>query len=141
VGAATLAQPYVGIAVIAGAALAVIGCLLPWIDAFGQTANGFDGGYVTSLGDGDGKDAWLILAIAAAAALLGVLHFKARNSLASLALIALGAALVGIAGYNTWKIVDAADSLKYVGIGLYMTIAGGLVTALAGLLGPQMSPS
>jgi hypothetical protein len=139
VGAATLAQPYVGIAVIAGAALAVIGCLLPWIDAFGQTANGFDGGYVTSLGDGDGKDGLLILAIAAAAAVLGGLHFKARNSLAGLAIIALGAAIVGIGGYNLWKVFDAADSIKYVGIGLYIIIAGGVVTALAGLFGPRMA--
>jgi hypothetical protein len=141
VGAATLAQPQVGIAVIVGAALAAIGCFVAWVDIQGYTANGFDGGYVTSLGDGDGKDAWLILAIAAAAAALGVLHFKARNSLASLGLIALGVAIVGIAGYNVWKIVDLSDSMKYVGIGLYLTIAGGLVTALAGLLGPRMSPS
>ena len=141
VGAATLAQPYVGIAVIVGAALAVIGCLVAWVDVLGNTANGFDGGYVTSLGDGDGKDGLLILPIAAAAALLGALHFKGRNSLASMGLIALGAAIVGIAGYNLWKIYDFADSLEYVGIGLYMTIVGGLVTALAGLFGPRMSPT
>ena len=141
VGAATLAQPYVGIAVIVGAALAAIGCFVAWVDFMGYTANGFDGGYVTSLGDGDGKDGLLILAIAAAAAVLGGLHFKARNSLAGLAIIALGAAIVGIAGYNLWKVFDAMDSMKYVGIGLYMPIAGGLVTALAGLLGPRMSPS
>jgi hypothetical protein len=141
VGAATLAQPYVGIAVIAGAALAVIGCLLPWVDALGTTINSFDFGYVTNSNGGDGKDGLLILAIAAAAAVLGGLHFKGRNSLASLAVIALGAAIVGIAGYNLWKVFDAMDSMKYVGIGLYMTIAGGLVTALAGLLGPRMSPS
>ena len=136
-----MAQPYVGIAVIVGAALAAIGCLLPWIDAFGQTANGFDFGYITNSNGADGKDGLLILAIAATAAVLGGLHFKARNSLAGLAIIALGAAIVGIAGYNLWKVFDAMDSMKYVGIGLYMTIAGGLVTALAGLLGPRMSPS
>jgi hypothetical protein len=140
-GAATLPQPYVGIAVIVGAALAAIGCLLPWVDFLGITANAFDFGYVTSLGDGDGKDGLLILAIAATAALLGALHFKARNSLASMALIALGAAIVGIAGYNLWKVYDAMDSMKYVGIGLYVTIVGGLVTALAGLFGPRMSPT
>jgi len=141
VGAVTLAQPYVGVAVIVGAALAVIGCLLPWIDAFGQTANGFDFGFVLDSNGGDGKDGLLIIPIAVVAAVLGGLHFKARNSLASLAVIALGAAIVGIAGYNLWKVFDAADSMKYVGVGLYMTIAGGLVTALAGLLGPRMSPS
>jgi hypothetical protein len=141
VGAATLAQPYVGIAVIVGAALAAIGCLLPWVDFLGITANAFDGGYVTSLGDGNGKDGLLILPIALVAAVLGGLHFKGRSSLASMAFIALGAAIAGIAGYNLWKIYDAADSLKYVGIGLYMTIVGGLVTALAGLFGPRMSPT
>jgi hypothetical protein len=140
VGAATLAQPYVGIAVIVGAALAVIGCLLPWVDALGTTINSFDFGYVTNSNGGDGKDGLLILAIAAAAAVLGGLHFKARNSLASLAVIALGAAIVGIAGYNLWKVFDAMDSMKYVGMGLYVTIVGGVVTALAGLLGPRMSP-
>ena len=134
-----MAQPYVGIAVIVGAALAAIGCLLPWIDAFGQTANGLDFGFVMDSTGGDGKDGMLILPLAIAAAALGVIHFKARNSLASLALIALGAAIVGIAGYNLWKVFDAMDSMEYVGIGLYMTIAGGLVTALAGLLGPRMA--
>ncbi len=141
VGAATLPQPYVGIAVIVGAALAAIGCLVAWVDVLGYTANGFDGGYVTSLGDGDGKDGLLILPIAAAAALLGALHFKGRNSLASMGLIALGAAIVGIAVYNLWEIYDFTDSLEYVGIGLYMIIVGGLVTALAGLFGPRMGPT
>ena len=141
VGAATMAQPYVGVAVIVGAALAAIGCFVAWVDVQGFTANGFDGGYVTSLGDGDGKDAWLILPIAVVAAVLGSLYFKARNSLASLTVIAVGVAIVGIAGYNIWKIVDLSDSMKYVGIGLYMTTAGGLLTAGAGLLGPRMSPS
>ena len=49
--------------------------------------------------------------------------------------------IAGIAGYNLWKIVDAADSMDYIGIGLYMTIAGGIVTAVAGLLGPRINPS
>jgi len=141
VGAAALAQPYVGIAVIVGAALAAIGCLLPWVDALGTTINSFDFGYVTNSNGGDGMDGLLILPIAVVAAVLGGLHFKGRNSLASLAVIALGAAIVGIAGYNLWKVFDAMDSMKYVGIGLYMTIAGGVVTALAGLFGPRMSPS
>ncbi len=141
VGAATLPQPYVGIAAIVGAALAAIGCFVAWVDIMGYTANAFDGGYVTGLGDGDGNDGLLILAIAAAAALLGALHFKQRNSLASTGLIALAAAIVIIAGYNLWKIYDAMDSMEYVGIGLYMTIVGGLVTALAGLFGPRMSPT
>jgi len=141
VGAATLAQPYVGIAVIVGAALAAIGCLLPWIDAFGQTANGFDFGFVMDSNGGDGKDGLLIIPIGVVAAVLGGLHFKGRNSLASMGLIALGAAIAGIAGYNLWKMYDGSDSLEYVGIGVYVTIAGGLVTALAGLFGPRMSPS
>jgi hypothetical protein len=141
VGAATLPQPYVGIAVIVGAALAAIGCFVAWVDVLGYTANGFDGGYVTSLGDGDGKDGLLILPIALVAAVLGGLHFKERNSLASVGLIALGAAIVGIAGYNLWKIYDFTDSLEYIGIGLYMTIVGGLVAALAGLFGPRMGPT
>lgn len=140
-GAAALAQPYVGVAVIIGAALAVIGCLLPWVDALGTTINSFDFGYVTNSNGGDGMDGLLILPIGVVAAVLGGLHFKRRNSLASMGLIALGAAIAGIAGYNLWKVFDAADSLKYVGMGLYVTIVGGLVTALAGLLGPRMSPS
>ena len=141
VGAAALAQPYVGIAVIVGAALAVIGCFVAWIDTPLATPNALDFGFLTDSNGTDGKDGLLILPIAVVAAVLGGLHFKGRNSLASLALIALGAAIVGIAGYNLWKIVDETDSMEYVGIGLYMTIVGGLVTALAGLLGPRMSPS
>jgi len=54
-------------------------------------------------------------------------------------LIALGAAIVGIAVYNLWEIYDFTDSLEYVGIGLYMIIVGGVVTALAGLFGPRMA--
>jgi len=141
VGAATLAQPYVGIAVIVGAALAAIGCFVAWIDTPLATPNAFDFGFLTDSNGLDGKDGLLIIPIAAVAAVLGGLHFKGRNSLASMGLIALGAAIAGIAGYNLWKIVDETDSMEYVGIGLYMTIAGGVVTALAGLLGPRMSPS
>jgi hypothetical protein len=141
VGAATLAQPYVGIAVIVGAALAAIGCFVAWIDTPLATPNAFDFGFLTDSNGIDGKDGLLIIPIAAVAAVLGGLHFKGRNSLASLAVIALGAAIVGLAGYNLWKIVDETDSMEYVGIGLYMTIVGGLVTALAGLFGPRMSPS
>ena len=141
VGAATLAQPYVGIAVIVGAALTAIGCLLPWVDVLGITFNSFDVGYVTDSNGADGVDGLLILPIAVVAAVLGGLHFKGRNSLASMGLIALGTAIAGIAGYNLWKMYDGSDSLEYVGIGVYVTIAGGLVTALAGLFGPRMSPS
>jgi hypothetical protein len=141
VGAATLAQPYVGIAVIVGAALAAIGCFVAWVAGQGHPMNAFGLGFVTDSNGGDGKDGLLILPIAAAAAALASLYFKGRNSLAGLALIALGAAIVSIAGYNLWKIYNLANSMKYVGMGLYMTIAGGVVTALAGLLGPRMSPS
>ncbi len=108
VGAATMAQPYVGIAVIVGAALAAIGCLrrLGRRPA-GSRQMGSISAMLTDSNGGDGKDGLLILPIAVVAAVLGGLHFKARNSLASLAVIALGAAIVGIAGYNLWKIVDA----------------------------------
>ena len=138
---ATSPQPMIGIIAIAGAGLAAIGCFLAWVDAFGATINAFDFGYVTNSNGGDGMDGLLILAVAAAAAVLGGLSFKGRYNLANLALIALGVAIAGIAGYNLWKIVDAADSMKYIGIGLYMTIAGGIVTAVAGLLGPRINPS
>ena len=138
---ATSPLPMIGIIAIAGAALAAIGCFLAWVDAPGTTINALDWGYVTDSNGIDGMDGLLVLPIAAAAAVLGGLSFKGRYNLANLALIALGVAIAGVAGYNLWKIVDETDSLKYVGIGLYMTIAGGIVTAVAGLLGPRINPS
>ena len=138
---ATSPLPMIGIIAIAGAALAAVGCLLPWVDFMGHTTSSFDFGYATSLGDGDGNDGMLVLIIAAAAAVLGGLSFKGRYNLANLAFIALGVAIAGVASYNLWKIIDLTDSMKYVGIGLYMSVAGGIVTAVAGLLGPRISPS
>lgn len=146
-----------GIVVIVGALLAVLGCLLPWADLDIWTGNGFDVGYLTDPKEGMGQDGLFVLLMGLVAAGVGVYYFYGRNALAGLALFALGAAIAAVAGYDVGKMVQAAqefcdessgygfntgdcNALDIVGEGLYMTIAGGAVTALAGLAGLLSSP-
>lgn len=141
-------QPLVGIFVIVGAALAIIGCLLPWIDFASATANGFDGGYLTD-SSGGGNDGILILVLSLAGAAFAVHYFFGRSSLASGSVLALEAGAAAIAAYNLLRLIadirdgcSGCNPLDYVGMGLYVAIAGGLIAAGAALIGlrREMSP-
>jgi hypothetical protein len=135
-------QPAIGIAVIVGAALAVIGTMVPWIDFMGATANGFDGGYLTGSSMGDGNDGIVILLLGLAAGALAVHYFMKPNPLLSLGSLALGAAAAGVAGYDLVRLIsDIRDGcggcnvMDYLGFGLYVSIAGGAIAAGAAFMG------
>lgn len=133
---AALGLPLVGIIAIAGGLLAAVGCILPWIDAFGETMNSFDFGYVLNADSPqDGVDGAMIVPLGLIAAALGAFFFRQINSLAGIGLLAVGAAIMAIASWNLWKIFDNSDSsLEFVGIGLYVTLVGGAGAIVAGLV-------
>ena len=140
-------QVVIGIAVIVGAALAIIGCLLSWADLDVVAGNGFDVGFLTDPEDGDGQDGLFVLLIGLAAGGLGVHYFFGRNALASLAIVGLGVGAAVIGGYNLVKMVqwmqdfcdelgvDDCDAMQIIGEGIYLTIVGGAVIAVAGVVG------
>ena len=64
------------------------------------------------------------------------------NSLLSLGSLILGAAAAGVAGYNLVRLIsDIRDScggcnvMDYLGMGLYVSIAGGAIAAGASFMG------
>jgi hypothetical protein len=138
-------QIAVGVVVLAGAVLAIIGTILPSIDLdFLGNANLFDWGYLTDVRDGNGKDGILILVGSLAAGALALHYFFARSALASFAILLLGVGIGALAGYNLGRLLKDAhddlglsggDLLDIVGEGMYLTIAGGVVVALAALVG------
>ncbi len=135
-------QPAIGVAVMIGSALAVIGTMLSWIDFAGATANGFDGGYLTGSSMGDGADGIVILLLGLAAGALAVHYFMKPNPLLSLGSLILGAAAAGVAGYNLVRLIsDIRDGcggcnvMDYLGFGLYVSIAGGVIAAGAAFMG------
>jgi hypothetical protein len=141
-GAAKAVQPGIGIAVMIGAALAVIGTMIPWLDFMGATANGFDGGYLTGSSMGDGNDGIVILLLGLAAGALAVHYFMKPNPLLSLGSLILGAAAAGVAGYNLVRLIsDIRDGcggcnvMDYLGFGLYVSIIGGAIAAGAAFMG------
>jgi hypothetical protein len=141
-GPAGPVQPAIGIAVIVGSAIAVVGTVIPWLDFAGATTNGFDGGYLTGGSASDGNDGIVILLLGLAAGALAVHYFMKPNALLSLGSLVLGAAAAGVAGYNLFKLIaDIRDAcggcnvMDYLGFGLFTTIVGGAVAAVAAFIG------
>jgi hypothetical protein len=135
----------IGVAVIVGAGLAILGCLLTWADLALVKMNGFDVGWLTDPEEGLGSDGVLVLVVGLAAGGLGLYYFYGRNALAGVAIVALGIGATAIAGYNLAKIVQDANAfcdenyisdcnaIDAVGEGIYVVIVGGAITAIAGL--------
>ncbi len=140
---------FIGVAAIAGAALAIIGSLLAWADLVIVTGNGFDIGYLTDPTDGEGKDGAIVLLMGLLAGGLAIHYFSGRKAGASVVILGLGVAMAAIAGYNMQQLVQDAqelcdeveawgsdcDAMDIVGEGIYLTIVGGAITAIAGLAG------
>ncbi len=130
------------------AALIVAGSFVAWVsidsglDTF--SANGFDFGYITDWGDSEGKDGIITLVLGLLIGCLGALQFATRLSLLSVAAMVLGVVAGGVAAYNAVELVSdikdqfgmsTGDAVDWLGIGLYLVIAGGFVAVVSGIVG------
>lgn len=132
-------NPY-ALAALAGAAIAVIGSLLPWASVSFL-------GISESLSGTDTDDGKITLGVAIGAGVIALFLARGRV-LPAVGLILAGGAVAGIAIYD---ITDFHRQLENYPIaapfvdlesGIYMTAAGGAVAAIAGLaalFGPAMS--
>ena len=90
---------------------------------------------------GDGNDGIIILIIAIAAAVLSITYFRSPNQLAGLGVLVLGVAIAGVAGYDMVKIISKLNEFnmgsptKYLGMGMYASIAGGVIVVAAAVFG------
>jgi hypothetical protein len=134
----------VGVIAIAGAVLAVIGAFLPWVDRGFDTWNGFQAGYLTDPLGGEGVDGLAFLIVGLAAAGIALHYFFVRNAWASFGVVILGIAIYCLGVYDLVRLVHDArikldmstrDALDLIGVGLYLCIAGGVVTSLAAMAG------
>ncbi len=134
----------IGAVVIIGAVLGIIGSVLSWVVSFNGTINAFDLGYVTSWQNGDGKDGWVIVPASVAALALALHYFFVRNVWASLAVLAMGGLVMAVATYDLYRAVkdwvdflgwSVRDALDLFAEGIFITIMGGLMVALAALVG------
>ena len=142
-------QPVIGIVAIIGAALALLGAFLPWIDISGATANGFDGGYLTGGSTmGDGNDGIIIVLLALATAAVAAHYFFGRNNLAAIGVLVLGAAAGLLAAYNMVRLYSdlndlcsggGCSAMSSIGMGLYAGVAGGAIAAGAAFFGLRRS--
>ena len=139
---AGVGQPVVGVIAIIGAALAAIGTMLPWIENSGYSRRGLSFGYLTGSSFEKGHDGVIVLILALAAAALAVHYFRMNSSLASLGTLILGAGAAGVAAYNLVRLIsDIRDNcggcnpMDYLGMGLYMSIVGGVIVVAAAVFG------
>lgn len=115
------------------AVVAAIAAFLPWISAFGLTANGIDG-------DGDGT---VIVAAAAVAGIATIVHacWRAGKLPAAWVIALAGLVILGVGVYDLVRVAKSirdsgpfGDAIS-IGIGLYLTIAAGAaLTAIAAKL-------
>lgn len=135
-------------AAIVATALAIAGSLVAWVsldngfDTF--SANGFDYGYITDWGDSAGKDGIIIVVLGLAIGLLGAAQFTARHPALPALTVAAGIATVTTAGYiaietvsdlRSERDVSTSQAIDWLGAGLYLVIAGGIVAVVSGIVG------
>lgn len=141
-------SPLGGIAALLGAILTIAGVFSGWVTL------GPDGNTVTdsawSLTGGDGflksNDPYLLVGLAAVAIIIGVLLFAGvARPLARIAAILVGIGIIATAALN-WASISsfvtdnfASDFKATTAIGFYLVIAGGVLTAVAGLLPAKKS--
>jgi hypothetical protein len=119
-------------------ALVVIGSVLPWFSVASESANAWDVEVVSLFthedGDLDLKTGPVLVAVAVGA--LGLAATRPERLVAIvgfgvLGVIALGLGVLGVALY-----LDTPEPRPELGIGLLLTIAGGLTLAVAGAVAP-----
>jgi hypothetical protein len=133
------------LAILGGAALLILGSFLPWVEAdagfFSITKDGTDGDGVITL----------VIGLAIAALFFAVKHPKAMTWL----VISLAGVGTAIAAYDTIDISNKAEELTNststidisaaVGVGLWLTLAGGIVALIGGFMalsrGPDNAPA
>lgn len=138
--ASTGGSPIGGLVALVGGVLTLIGLFTAWIGT--NLTDDTTTGWALASGDEGLKsnDPYLILALAIGALVLGVLLFTGTSrSIVRIAAVVVGVAVVGTAARDWMSIADLAKDLPSsvkieAKFGFYLTIAGGIVTAVAALL-------
>jgi hypothetical protein len=129
-----------GLITIVGALLAIAGVFSGWVELGDLgTVSGW------SLTEGEGliksNDPYLLVGLGAAALVGGVLLLVGvARTVVRIAVILLGLTIVGVAVLNWLSIADFIEDTQATSfeasaaIGFYLTIAGGIVAAIGGLI-------
>jgi hypothetical protein len=146
--AAKASSPLGGIAAIVGAVLTIAGVFSGWVTLGPEGSTVTDSGWSLTTGDGflKSNDPYVLVGLAAAAVVIGLLLFVgAVRPLARLGAIGVGIGIVAVTALNWMAIADfvtdnfTSDFQADAAIGFYLAIAGGIVTAIGGLL-PAKKP-
>ena len=140
---------------VAGLAVVVAGAFLPWVHLYGHRAlNGFQGGWTIAWLRGHfsdtawqrGADAWIALALALAGVGVAVANRRMVEQRYDRIQFAAGALVVAVALFNFlliwWHATEhrvvqfdaSGEQQDRIGIGLWLTLLGGLLTAVGALL-------
>ncbi|HEX2575659.1 MAG TPA: zinc ribbon domain-containing protein [Aquihabitans sp.] len=133
-------SPIGGLLAVLGGILTLIGLFTAWVgnNQTDETTSGWD--LVSGDKGLESQDPYLILALGLGALVIGGLLFTgAARQIARIAAIVVGLVIVGVAARDWLSIADLAKDLPSdveitAKFGFYLTIAGGIVTALASLL-------
>jgi len=115
---------------LAGGGAGVVGAFLPWYKVGEMTINGWD--------PGDGK---ISAGCGIAVVLLGLITLMAKGvPKVSLMIVGILAAL-GLAGVGVYHYIEDKDKIAAIGgtigIGIYLTAAGGVLAVLGAVLRPK----
>lgn len=111
-----------GLLGLVGAALVVVGVVLPWMDVAGEMVSGWAAS----------DDAKVLLGLAGVATLAGALVVGGARSLVLRVLLAvLGVVAVGFAGFEVLSVGGVEDLDPTPGLGLYVGLIGGVVLLVA----------
>lgn len=108
-----------GWGVVVGAVLTIIAAFLPWASVFGQTITGVE----------EGSDGVITIALAVLAGIFGLVRALTGQRWAAIVAILFGLLTTLIA------VIDIVDVMEFditVGIGLWLTLVGGIVMVIAG---------
>lgn len=127
------AVPIAAILLLVGSAVMVVGSLLPWLEGFGETVNGFD---EDEDGDSNSGPAYVFFAVVFTG--FAITFLAARRVLAVAIISVVLAAFAVLAAFgdlgdanDTKDLVNAFDGDASIGIGIPVVILGAFIT-LAG---------